>query len=552
MRKVLDVRKGRPSLASVLGIAFLTTILSACGVNSDLGNRPNNILRLAVASPSSTNEDGASLAGATLSGVVKLIVSSSTELGDVGFYLDDSVLPATEVSADSARAFLLDLSCQADGQYTLAVTAEAADGSLLRGSSLVTIANEDGTSCEPGAPPATPPAPPTTPPVAPSLPGTERPLPAATMYVSPNGSASTNGRSIDAPTTLAHATELVEPGDVVYLRGGVYPIQVRFKRSGTADQPIVWASYPGEWAVMDGSDKPVVESKDRVWVQGIQHNEFRNFEVRYGPQEGIYVESSNDNIFSGIVTHHNHYSGILNVYSNRNLYEYVVSHDNFDYANPYGRIGDDADGISISSGDGNELYRVIVFNNSDDGIDTWISTNTVVDGAISFSNGNGAYGNGNGIKAGGRDATVNTIVRNSIAFHNRAHGFDDNSGRGVQFIHTTAFDNGGYAYVAGSYTTLRYSIAYGGRGAGLWDAKSIANTWDMGIANPGFISTDPTDDNFLTPDQNSPVAGKLDGEQSDLGAIQVGDKFGAWIAPVASYVNLASSAAVMTFATAGR
>jgi len=554
MRRVFGTGKGRPSLARIFSLAVLTASLAACGINPESGIRPGLLLRLAASG--STFSGSTDLAGATLSGTVKILVgSSTTTLRAVAFYLDTSALPANEVSSDGERAFLVDLSCQADGAHVLGVTAESAEGGVLERRVAVTIENGAGSSCSaeppddapspPQAPPAVPPIdPPVQPPDAPAspvFPGTDRPLPAATMYVSQDGSASANGRSIDAPTTLSRATELVGPGDVVYLRGGVYPIQVRFKRSGTASAPIVWTSHPGEWAVLDGADRPVVESGDRVWVQGIQHNEFRNFEVRFGPREGIYVEDSHHNLFSGIVTHDNHYSGILNVRSDQNRYEYVVSHSNFDYANPYGRVGDDADGISISSGDGNELYRVVVYGNSDDGIDTWVSTNTVIDGAISFGNGQGAYGNGNGIKAGGRDSVVNTIVRNSIAFQNRSHGFDDNSGRGVEFIHTTAFGNGGYAYVAGKYTTLRYSVAFGGRGPGLWDATSVANSWDLGISDPGFLSTNPTNSQFLTPDQSSPIAERLDSERAALGAIQVGDTFAAWIAPLADYISLSNT-----------
>src|SRR5262249_50271200 len=48
--------------------------------------------------------------------------------------------------------------------------------------------------------------------------------------------------------TLAHATRQLRPGDTLYLRGGAYYERIALTRSGTAEQPITIASYPGELA----------------------------------------------------------------------------------------------------------------------------------------------------------------------------------------------------------------------------------------------------------------------------------------------------------------
>ena len=71
-------------------------------------------------------------------------------------------------------------------------------------------------------------------------------LPAADYYVSPNGDDSQSG-AIDAPfRTLAHAAQVLQPGDSCILRAGVYEEILRPQNSGAADQPITYRAYPGE------------------------------------------------------------------------------------------------------------------------------------------------------------------------------------------------------------------------------------------------------------------------------------------------------------------
>ncbi|MFN2323697.1 MAG: right-handed parallel beta-helix repeat-containing protein, partial [Trueperaceae bacterium] len=327
----------------------------------------------------------------------------------------------------------------------------------------------------------------------------------------------------DQPTTLTRATQIAQPGDTVYLRGGTYPIQTRFDRSGTPNQPITWTSYPGEWAILDGSDQTPVTSQHRVWIAA-SWNVFANFEVRHGPQEGIQLYQAHDNLLTNLVTHHHHYSGILVMHSDRNRFEHLTTHDNYDLHNPRGLIGDDADGISISSGDRNTLYRVIAYGNSDDGIDAWRSTNTTIDSSISYDNGRGTHGNGNGIKAGGNAEANHTIIRNSIAFGNKANGFDDNDGRHITYYNNTAYANGGFAF--GDTATLRNNLAHANP-IGIWGTNHHHNSWNLTITNPNFQSTDPNHPDFLTLTTTSPainagtpVGLTYTGTAPDLGALE--------------------------------
>jgi len=86
------------------------------------------------------------------------------------------------------------------------------------------------------------------------------------LFVDPARGNDANSGKIEAPwKSLAFAVRQLKPGETLYLRGGVYYEQVRLSRSGTAEAPIVIASYPGELAVIDGGLKEFAESPETSW-----------------------------------------------------------------------------------------------------------------------------------------------------------------------------------------------------------------------------------------------------------------------------------------------
>lgn len=348
-----------------------------------------------------------------------------------------------------------------------------------------------------------------------------------TMYVATDGSDSNDGRSVDRPLrTLQRAARLVRPGDVVWVRGGVYSSDIIFSTSGTSDRKIVFESYPGECAILDGTG---LSGLQRVRFNLVHHNVFRNFVVRNSPHQGIFMLDSDNNVLSNIIVHDNALSGFLTMGGKNNLLTRFIAYNNYDP--PY---GGDADGISISTGDSNTVRECIAFGNSDDGVDSWLSTNTVIERCVSFGNGyhNGKpSGDGNGFKAGGKSNNARTVIRNSIAFHNKANGFDFNSGQGVTFENNTAFENAnnGFTITGG---TIRNNIAIGNGRAPFAGSNntSAANSWELGINDPRFISTDPENAQFLSLSSNSPAlgAGQSGAGNADLGALQRGQQIADW------------------------
>jgi hypothetical protein len=79
------------------------------------------------------------------------------------------------------------------------------------------------------------------------------PTPSKTYYVTPTGSGTTC--SLASPCDLSYAINQAQAGQEVALRGGVYyQGEFTLPRSGSSGSPIVLRSYPGETAILDGSD----------------------------------------------------------------------------------------------------------------------------------------------------------------------------------------------------------------------------------------------------------------------------------------------------------
>ena len=349
-------------------------------------------------------------------------------------------------------------------------------------------------------------------------------VPPATMYVSPSGNDSNDGRSVKTPfKTITKAAASVQPGDVVYMRGGIYPIKVTFKIPGTSSQKIVWASYPGEWAILDGSDLPKLpKSKDFPAVSA-NHNVFANFTTRNGPHRGFLVFGSN-NLITGLVAHGHNFTGIQNYKGNNNIYEWCVAYDNYDIVPMSGdptKAGNNADGIGITNGSGNIVRWNLVYNNSDDGIDVWEGYNSLVENNVAFDNGYGPEGNGNGFKGGGPSGG-NNVFKNNVAFHNKKRGFTDNNGLNVSFINNTAFnnnrgDNTGISKYGASFqgtqtagNVFKNNLTIPGPGNTVdisSNSSQEKNSWNLDITAPLFKSTYLNNPNFLRLSPASPAIG---------------------------------------------
>lgn len=87
------------------------------------------------------------------------------------------------------------------------------------------------------------------------------------LFVAPGGSDRNPG-SHDSPlATIQHGIERLEAGDTLYLRGGRYREQIEANHvCGEEDAPICLRNYPGETAVIDGTE-PIAALAESAWMR---------------------------------------------------------------------------------------------------------------------------------------------------------------------------------------------------------------------------------------------------------------------------------------------
>ena len=170
----------------------------------------------------------------------------------------------------------------------------------------------------------------------------------------------------------------------------------------------------------------------------------------------------------------------------------------------------------------------IIYNCSDDGIDTWSSNGNLVEknevhhvGYVNTGNSGSLpstwdqpAGDGNGFKMG---SGGNNTVINNISYSNRATGFDRNDADSNKFFNNTAFNNPIGFNSLNEKTTIKNNIAYNNT-LNMKGSPGISqnNTWDLGITDPHFVSIKPDSADFLKLDSLSPaidVGSNLSGDE---------------------------------------
>ena len=321
---------------------------------------------------------------------------------------------------------------------------------------------------------------------------------------------------------LLDVTNKVVPGDLVCIRSGTYqPTSViKFTKSGTSDNPIIWGAYRSEKVIFDGSlateaslgggFEPPLVRVDGNW------NILRNIEVRYSPGSGIWV-FGDDNVLDHVEIHHNKGIG-AGTYGDRCQFLYCVAHDNID---PQATIpGGDADGLGASvPSSGSYFLGCLNYGNSDDGFDLYGSTGNTIEKCVAHSNGL-LQGDGQGFKLGigGKNR-----VSKSIAYNNRDAGFGSEEDAPNNIIdHCTAYNNEKVGFMSAYISSSTFTNNIGSFSQYQAEPTQYSNTWNLGITDPGFISTNPSSDDFLSLSSNSPCRGKAS-DGSDLGALQYGE-----------------------------
>lgn len=274
--------------------------------------------------------------------------------------------------------------------------------------------------------------------------------------------------------TIAKALSVVQPGQVIGVRGGSYPA-FEVTKSGTSGSYLTIAGYNNERPHVTGTGGIKISAKSYVRIVG--------FEVSgagggYGGG-GIYImQGGMHNIIESNIVHDNlaGYTSGINI-GNNSSHNIVLNNTVYNNGlkgirvagngtgnqiignHSYGNRGDGggSDGITATEGTTNTLVKNnIVHDNSDDGIDFWSSHGNTMIGNISYNN--LGPGDGNGFKLGGTDTGGQHLIIGNVAYGNKRDGFDSNHSYGNTYYNNTAVGNGGVGFRdVDKFATCRYS-----------------------------------------------------------------------------------------------
>lgn len=356
----------------------------------------------------------------------------------------------------------------------------------------------------------------------------------AEYYLAPDGDDANPGTQAQPFGTLQTLLSSLSAGDTGYARGGTYyptGFADGSAQEGTASSPIRLEGYPGEEPVFDfGND---TYGGLRLW--NCAYWELRNFTVRNAPSYGIYLfEGTQYTLIEDVTVDgsggdpNTSGGGITAYQAPDTTIRNCVSKNNYDPSSG----GGNADGIAIDTSPRSVVENCVAHGNSDDGFDFWEAEDEVIIGCVAYNNGYGPDGNeagdGNGFKLGGGSTSGGHRIERCVSYRNAARGFHYNEANiPVEVFNCTAWDNPTNFWFAEVEHVLRNNISYQGTVSMGSVTDHQYNSWNLGISNPSFESTDPTSADFLRLSPDSPAidAGTdvgLDyaGDSPDLGAYE--------------------------------
>lgn len=298
------------------------------------------------------------------------------------------------------------------------------------------------------------------------------------IYVSPNGKSNAAGTK-DAPMDIYTAVKIAAPGQKILIKEGTYDLSstVKVERgiNGTADAMIYMIADP------EAGSRPVFDfgGKCAGMILAGDYWYFQGFDVTRSAdaQKGIQV-SGNHNILDRIKAYKNGNTGIqISRYLGTDQFNQWPAHNTILNCSSYLNADkgyEDADGFAakLTVGQGNVFDGCIAAYNADDGWDLFAKVQSgsigvvTIQNSVAFKNGyildeNGREinaGNGNGFKMGGDSMPGAHVLKNSVAFANKAKGIDSNSCPDIKVYSSTTFDN--ESYNVAFYTNTAVNTAF--------------------------------------------------------------------------------------------
>ena len=140
-------------------------------------------------------------------------------------------------------------------------------------------------------------------------------------FVSPSGNDGSAG-TMDSPwKTLENSVNKLSAGDILYIRGGEYVLTqaVLCQRSGTQNNPIVYAAFENEKPVIDAGNinfylerekYPFGHETGAIFIYQAEHIQIIGVHMKNSHGHGIAVRDSNNIIIDGCTTENTFCCGI--------------------------------------------------------------------------------------------------------------------------------------------------------------------------------------------------------------------------------------------------
>ncbi len=120
-------------------------------------------------------------------------------------------------------------------------------------------------------------------------------------YVAKNGGNKNPGTAEQPWLTIQHAAEKMAAGDKLYIRDGIYNGSVQIKKNGGPDANIVFAAYPGERPIIDGSG--VKDWNNGIIIDKSSYIKLAGLDIRNWNDNGMLISKSSHLEISNCVVH---------------------------------------------------------------------------------------------------------------------------------------------------------------------------------------------------------------------------------------------------------
>jgi len=313
---------------------------------------------------------------------------------------------------------------------------------------------------------------------------------ANTYYVATTGDNGNAGTLASPWATWQYAmtTTNVNPGDTVFIRGGVYPTTVTNgagicpTRDGTTDNWIVYINYPGETPILDGSNSDPLspvgyknvgirgDSSNPIYYvkfQGLTVRNFKQYTAETGSQGVGWFFNYGIVAVENCVAYNCEGAGFYSSFSGSNDGQHVFTNcDAYNICDSLttGNAGTGFDVVNRTSTTGETyFYNCRAWHCSDQGFNVSSCGYIKCVGCWSFCNTNIFMPDGSGYKLGWIEQPSDELRRevyNCFALYNDGSGFFTNEWYGNYILISQYYNNISYANKGSGFNISRLSTGY--------------------------------------------------------------------------------------------